>query len=430
MLRNKLKLSYYSITIFLGACVSLAWIYLVPTQPFSDFAYYRSVAQEIANGRAWGSTYTTIGYSIFLAGVYIIFGDTLLIAKFVNVIFYTISNILFWGILNKSDMQERLKKIVFGAFVFFPANIFYNSILANETMFTCFLLACIRLYLSDVKLKYFWMGIITGINILIKQQFIVFSLVIFIVDQINERSFLKNARNGLVILSVACFVISPMVYYNSKMMGQFTGVANNGGIVLYINNNSQNQDGRWMLPEDIENSVVLKSEYINANRTKQNAMLRKVTVEWIVDHPIQFITLGLLRIKNTFMIGDDIFYTLNGIPINEKASDILVIANSAVKSIFFIPTIFMTIIQAGRFLRAFMQKETWSSSRFDLMAAAVFNMFVIIYFISEGQGRYSYPVTFCIVYFTCQAGYSLLFKVKTLTSLKIWIEARLDLVVK
>lgn len=410
MLHNRLKLSYDWILIFLGTGVSLAWIYLVPTQPFSDFAYYRSIAQEIAYGMEWGTGYTTIGYSIFLAGVYTIFGDTLLIGKVMNVIFYTISNILFLGMLNQSHLPEKLRKITFGVFVFFPANIFYSSILANETMFTCLLLACMRLYLSNSKGKYFWIGILTGINVLIKQQFILFPLVIFIVAQIKDGSFIRNAKNVVVISLVACFVMSPMVYYNSQMMGQFTSVANNGGIVLYINNNSQNQDGRWMLPEEIEDSVLLQSEYINANGTQRNAMLRKVTVAWIGDHPREFITLGLLRLRNTFLIGDDIGYTLIGITTEEKTEDILIIANSVIKSIFFITTLFMTVLQATRFMRALMEKKARDIPTFDLVAMAVFYMFVSVYFISEGQGRYSYPVTFSMVYFTCQAGYLLLSK--------------------
>lgn len=407
MLRNRLNLSYYSIVIFLGTCASLAWIYLVPTEPFSDFAYYRSVAQEIVCGHPWGTTYTTIGYSIFLAGVYSIFSDTLFIAKFMNVIFYTISNFLFLGILQKSDMPEKIKKLTFGLFVFFPANIFYNSILANETMFTCLLLACIRLYLSEVTLKYFWIGLLTGLNVLIKQQFILFPLVVFIVEQLYQSSFIKNVRNTVVMIIMMCLVMSPMIYYNSKMTGQFTGIANNGGIVLYINNNSQNEDGRWMMSEEVENSVVLQEEYITANRTQRNAMLRTAATKWIVDHPREFVILGLLRVKNTFVVGDDICYTLIGITDDETIADVLTVANGVVKSIFFIPAIIITILHGARILSAIRQKTAWQVSRVDLILAAVFYMFVMVYFISEGQGRYSYPVTCCMIYFACQAAHLL-----------------------
>lgn len=403
MLRNRLNLSYYSLVIFLGSCTSLAWIYVVPTEPFSDFAYYRSIAQEIVCGHPWGTTYTTIGYSIFLAGVYSIFSDTLLIAKVMNIIFYTISNFLFLGILQNSTMPEKIRKLAFGMFVFFPANIFYNSILANETMFTCVLLACIRLYLSEVRLKYFWIGLLTGLNVLIKQQFILFPVVIFIVEQLYQSSFIKNIRNTVVMLVIMCLVISPMIYYNSKMMGQFTSVANNGGIVLYINNNSQNTDGRWMMAEEVENSVVLQDEYITANRTQRNAMLRTAATKWIIDHPREFVILGLLRVKNTFLVGDDICYTLIGITDDEGIADVLTVANGVVKSIFFIPGIIMATIHGARLLSAVRHRKNWSASRVDLILTAVFYMFVLIYFISEGQGRYSYPVTCCMIYLACQA---------------------------
>src|SRR3712207_8168863 len=93
-------------------------------------------------------------------------------------------------------------------------------------------------------------------------------------------------------------------------MGQFTFVSNNGGIVLYINNNSQNKWGRWMDASKVENSLVNTKEYKNSNPTKRNHMLADAAKKWIKAHPIGFIILGFKRLINTYFIGDDILFTL------------------------------------------------------------------------------------------------------------------------
>ncbi len=76
-------------------------------------------------------------------------------------------------------------------------------------------------------------------------------------------------ENSLIVLVTCILVISPWIYRNTKLVGQFTYISNNGGIVLYINNNSQNKLGRWMPAENVENSLVKTEKYKKANMTEK-----------------------------------------------------------------------------------------------------------------------------------------------------------------
>lgn len=180
---------YYKIILILGLVASILWVILVDTMPFSDFKYYYDLAVDIANGLPWGDTYTSIGYSIVLGGIFKLFGASLMNAKIFNLILTLISNICFLSILDKLDINEKERKIIFSLFVFMPNNIFYNSILANEILFTTILLIITNIYFSKVKHKYIYIGVLTGVNTIIKPFFILFAFAVFLVNLLKEKSY-------------------------------------------------------------------------------------------------------------------------------------------------------------------------------------------------------------------------------------------------
>ncbi|AKA67568.1 hypothetical protein CSCA_0443 [Clostridium scatologenes] len=225
---------YYEIILILGLVASILLVILVGTMPFSDFKYYYDLAANIANGLHWGDTYTSIGYSIVLGGIFKLFGASLIKAKIFNLILTLTSNICFLLILNKLDINEKTRKIIFAVFVFMPNNVFYNSIIATEILFTTILLIITNIYFSKIKYKYIYIGVLTGVNTIIKSFFIIFVIAVFLVDLLKEKKILKSIQNSLIVFITCILVISPWVYRNTKLIGQFTYISNNGGIVLYI----------------------------------------------------------------------------------------------------------------------------------------------------------------------------------------------------
>ncbi|MCD2348668.1 glycosyltransferase family 39 protein [Clostridium guangxiense] len=392
---------FYMISMLIAAAVCVLWVALVKSIPYSDFNYYYALAKQIAGGGSFGDTYTSVGYSIVLGLIYSIFGKTIFVAKVFNLILTIISYFLMYSLLRKINISETKKRVIFILFIFFPTNIFYNSLLAVEILFTMLLLLITNIYFSDNKFKYVFIGVLAGVETMIKPFFIAFFFAIFLVEVIKNKKLLKPITNSLIVLILSCVVIAPFVYRNTKMMGQFTSVANNGGIVLYINNNSQNKWGRWMPAADVKNSIVLTTKYKKANMTEKNKMLSAAAKKWIKSHPKQFLILGCKRLLNTYFVGDDILFTYNGTNLSSEFKNKLMVYTNFVRNIIFLPGIIAIIAYSIKVIKMLIKRKENEIDRFDLYALIIFYMFTGVYFITEGQGRYAFPFVFIMIYFFC-----------------------------
>ncbi|AKA72391.1 membrane protein [Clostridium scatologenes] len=390
--------NYYKITIILGIFLSIIWIAVVNTKLESDFKYYYEIATDIANGLTWGDTYTSIGYSIVLGGIFKLFGASLLKAKIFNIVLTFICYVCFMNILKKLDINEKDRRIIFALFVFFPNNIFYNSILATEILFTAILLIITLIYFTKCRYKYILMGILCGLNTMIKPFFLVFFFAVFLIEFIINKKFFGALKNSLIILIMTSLVIAPWVYRNTKMMGEFTFVSNNGGIVLYINNNSDNKFGRWMPVENVKNSIVNTKEYKEANATEKDKMLAKAAKSWIKTHPIRFIVLGFERLLNNYFLGDDILYVTYGTGMKIYVIVILFILTNIIRNIIFIPAVIYILKKSFSILNHIIKRKNYELDKFELYNVVLFFMFSTIYFLTEGQGRYAFPEIFIMVY--------------------------------
>ncbi|AND85016.1 hypothetical protein GTH52_03805 [Clostridium tyrobutyricum] len=399
-IRNILKDTfYYKIIMIIGMVLCALWIIFINSAPFSDFDYYYKMAVTIANGGSWGDTYTSVGYSIVLGGIFKLFGASVIKAKIFNIILTFISYLLFKSILFKLDLNDIDRRILFALFVFIPNNIFYNSILGTELLFTVVLLIITNFYMSEVKFKYFWIGILSGINTMIKPFFIIIFFAIFLVEIIMNKKIIGSIKNALIVLVVTVIVISPWIYRNSKLMGEFTYVSNNGGIVLYINNNSQNSKGRWMAASSVENSIVNTSEYKNENMTGKNKMLSTSAKEWIKSHPAKFIELGFKRLFNTYFVGDDIIYSTYASGISNGFRYFLIAYANLIREIVFAPAILCIIVYSIFILKCLIKRRSYLISKFNIYGVLLFFMFTCVYFVTEGQGRYSFPIIFVLLYY-------------------------------
>lgn len=389
---------YYKMMIALGMLLSILWVTFIDTKPFSDFDYYYTLAVNIANGLPWGDTYTSVGYSIVLGGIFKVFGASIFKAKIFNLLLTLISYISFMSILFKIDIKERDRKIIFALFVLMPNNIFYNSILATEILFTTIILLTTSIYFGNTKYKYIWIGILTGLNTMIKPFFIAFFFAIFLVDLLKEKDIKLATKNSLIILILSIVVISPWIYRNTKLVGQYTYVSNNGGIVLYINNNSQNKAGRWMAAEDVENSIVKTADYQMANMTEKNKMLGNAAKEWIKTHPKEFMQLGIKRLFNTYFWGDDVLYSTHDSNLSDYSNAFLFTTTNNIRTLIFGAGIIYILVYSIIILINMFKRTTESLNKFTLYTVVIFYMFTGVYFITEGQGRYSFPEIFIMVY--------------------------------
>lgn len=404
---------FYAVVLALSLLFSVIWVLAVDTVPMSDFKYYHEVAEQVASGGQWGDTYTTVGYSIVLGFLYKLFGAHWYVGKILNIILTVINILLLLRILEHSRLREGVRKAVFIVYALFPAVIYYNSLLATEIMFTTVMLLSTVVYFSTIRYKYLLLGILTAVNTMIKPFFILYFSVIFLTEFLayrNEKAsgrgdFLRGlTRAGLraaVVLAVAMLVLSPWLYRNYRLNGEFSWVSNNGGIVLYINNNSQNTHGGWMPAEQVENSPVTTPEYMNATWTQKNKMLSQLAKEWIVAHPREFINLGLKRLALTFKgEGDDIYFTFNGSSLSPERRTFIYRLNEMVRIPIFLLGIFSILVHSLLVVYRLLKKQKTSS--FESYLLILFYMFAGTYFLTEGQSRYAFPTLWIIIYFLWQ----------------------------
>ncbi len=388
---------YYRKAALFGILMSILWVLLVNTQPFSDFAYYDGLARQIAAGGPWGDTYTSVGYPVVLGLVYKIFGSSLAAAKIFNLTLTFVNYVLFYKILKKADLSEKRRKFTYGLFVVFPSNIFYNSILAGEILFTAILLLITFLYFYDVKHKYILIGVLTAAGAMVKPFFLGFFLLVFIVELCFKMKFSAVLKHSIIVFIISAVAISPWLYRNTRLLGQFTFISNNGGIVLYVNNNSQNRYGLWMDARNVRNSVVKKTEYINANATDKNEMLSRAARKWIKAHPAEFVQLGFKRLFITYIGFSEIDYSFNGANVNPIFKFIFSFYAYAARYVVFVPAVVMLLVYSVITIKGFSGKK--SVDRYSIYNLVCFYMFALVYFISEGQPRYSFPCTFIMIYF-------------------------------
>lgn len=395
ILRNE---NYYRIMMILGMALCILWIFLIDTKPFSDFDYYYRLSVDIANGLPWGDTYTSVGYCMLLGGVFKLFGASLLKAKLLNLLLTFGSYLSFYAVIKRVNLKERDRKIIFTLYVFMPNNIFYSSLVATELLFTTILIFITFIYFSDIKYKYVYIGILVGLNTLIKPFFIAYFFAIFLLELLIDKKIIASIKNSLIVLIVCAITIAPWIYRNTKLVGQFTYVSNNGGIVLYINNNSQNTMGRWMPVDQVENSIVKTEEYKRANMTQKNKMLSKAAKTWIKSHPKQFVELGFKRLFNTYFWGDDVLYSTNGSQVSDSAKAILFTITNDIRSTIFAIAITYILIYSVVILGHIWKRKTQLLNKYTLYNVILFYMFTGVYFITEGQGRYAFPEIFIMIY--------------------------------
>lgn len=376
---------------------------MIPTQPFSDFAYYHDLAQKIAQGGKWGDTYTAVGYPVFLAFFYALFGPSLWIPKILNLILAVININLVIGILQKLPLPEWGKRAACIVFTLFPLNIYYNSIVATEVLFTTLLLVIVNLYFSAWRYRYPAIGLFIGLNSLIKPFFPAFVLVILLAEVVYRTTPIVLVKRVALVILLSLVVIAPWLYRNHQLIGEFTYISNNGGIVLYINNNSQNHTAGWMPAEEVADSIVKQADYQAANATQQNKMLSQAAKQWIFDHPGEFIQLGWKRIVRTFLLTTDIYYSLQGVSLPYTFHLVLASTANLLNGIFswtgFWTSIGWSVVLFCRYVRNWRAPNISQNETFLLL---IFWMFFGIYFITEGQVRYEYPLIFILVYFSCR----------------------------
>ncbi|MCW8000003.1 hypothetical protein CFK35_19275, partial [Clostridium sp. cpc1] len=239
-------------------------------------------------------------------------------------------------------------------------------------------------------------------------------IIIAITEWLKNKNIKETFKIFLISYSIVFLIVAPWTYRNYKHFNLLIPVSYNGGYVLFINNNSNNQSGAWMRISDIDLSNKMKSKFkeykfyykgsikneINQVMLKPelNNIFRQEAKRWILHHPNKFIKMGILRIKNTFFNGSGYIYQW---AINSNAKNNYSALRNNYFSNFFNAIIyildffgfFYVVYNFKYILISFFNKELTVPYIKSILVLNIL-YFVFISFVFEGQQRYNFPILF------------------------------------
>ena len=277
--------------------IRVAILAFIPTAaPFSDAGWYLRRAITLAEQGTYSeggmpTAYWPVGYPAFLAGIFTIFGPSLLAARIANLVLASISFWLLYRVAQRSFGDELVARLTVLFLALYPNNAAYVPLLLTETLYTFLLLAASVALLGGKN----WVqvgvaGLILGLATLVKSQTLLLIPVLAVLAFMRQRSwkaFADAAIRGAGVLGVAMLVLTPWTLRNYSMFGAFIPVSTNGGMALLTGNNPS-MVGDYLSDFSEIDPLVAQARFSVGDQVAADARARKLAVNWIVSNPMQF----------------------------------------------------------------------------------------------------------------------------------------------
>jgi 4-amino-4-deoxy-L-arabinose transferase-like glycosyltransferase len=290
-----------------------------------DQISYHNLAQRVLNsyGFSFGETWwpaTQAGeptahwsflYTLYLTGVYKLFGVHPLIARiFQAIIVGVIHPYIIWRIGEKF-FNRNIGLIASGITALYAYYIYYGAALMTEPFYITAILFSLYFGLEmaesrnlarDIKLG-LAMGICIGITIALRQVFLLFVPFLFLWIWITR---LKNTRNLPIVSTIISFAlivlfILPISVYNQNRFGRFVLLNTNSGYAFFWGNHPIH--GTEFIPilpsETYQRLIPPDIRQLDEAALDQELLSRGI--QFVVDDPKRYILLSLSRIPAYFM---------------------------------------------------------------------------------------------------------------------------------
>lgn len=389
----------------------LVWIYFVQTQPFSDFLHLNNYGINASQGnfKGFADFYACfpfkMGFGMVLAGLYSLFGSSLIVAKLFNVALSIILVLLLYA-GGKMLYSEKAGRIASLLLALWPTQIMYTSVVASEHLFMVLFTAAVLMILTFIK-KYtyknyeFWSGnfILIGIGILtacaqLIRPMAMLLLPVFAVFILIYKRYRANTIASVVlgIKSIALTVICYFAVINlvNIPIQNATGIdvtRSDAGFNLMIGTNTQH-DGAWNA-SDFE--IIAKNDF---DFDKVHKEAKQIAIERLKGDPKQLMNLVVNKYK--IMWGNENYgYYWSTLSAGNSKSEAIIKSHPrafyGVSQAFYILIILMAICACLYSLRA---------KRYDaLIILMIFGGILLSYTLLEVQSRYHMPVVPLLILF-------------------------------
>lgn len=337
MMQVRPALGWIALIIATIALNTLVTFYVIPKahnsfhQLYNQDEYadgYDQLATNLVNGngyRFFPDTARTLmrepGYPVVLAGIFYLFGVSLVAVKAVNVCL-ALTTAYIISVLARIVLEKRLLTI--GApiiFLFHPGTLIGESRGASETLFTflltLFVFTLYRALRSDKYSSYVISGIVLGLAVLVRSTPILLPIVLLAYLFVYHRQGRRATRNityAGVLVVVMSVVISPWVIRNFALTGKLVPTASVVGVSaqtgLYISTH-HSSDSHRVDREAAEERNQLAYElglpfksgyyqyfYASGDELKFSDFLLKRVMHEYAMHPTLFLRIASLNLFN------------------------------------------------------------------------------------------------------------------------------------
>ena len=270
-----------------GIIIRLLWIALIPNTPVSDQEVYQAGATSLAAGEGFNfgngdpNGFWPVGYSALLAPAYALFGPSLTVAYFVNLLF-AIGLIIAVYALGRRVVGPTVGAVAAWTMALYPTMIAYTTIVASENVYlpilTAFVIATLAMY--GARRSWAWTiaaGLLLGIGILVRPPALALPAVALVAGWALGRSWQQIVLRTAVCTTLGLAVCVPWGLRNQSTFGVFKLSAFNGGPVLWFGNH----DGP---PE-----TVVPPRFHDMTVVERDRAMQKEAIAYIKAHPGIFI---------------------------------------------------------------------------------------------------------------------------------------------
>ena len=380
VLRNVFYSRYFlPICLILSIIVRVTWICSFDVTPVSDFAWYYQRGLDIAAGKGYSvngvpTAYWPVGYPGFLGTLFFTFGNSLLLAKLANVLFYLAIMSLAYSFSKQIFHSEEAARITFLILAFYPNHVVYGSLLASETFFTFLFLFGAFLFVS-ARDRINWLfisGISWGLATLTKPQAIFVPIAFLLVFFTDIKHLLKSST--MVYLALLLTLL-PWLNRNSLIMGKPV-LSTNGGINLIIGNNPYSK-GAYIWNRELISSLEDKKTEVD-----RDAKAKQLAIDYVIENPVKSISLWPKKLIHLYRFDrEGIYWCLVGM--SRPPAKLIVFAIKVVSQLFYLFIVALSLISLPTIIR---------NGRRYWIGLILIMYFSLIYMVFFGDARFHFPL--------------------------------------
>lgn len=316
--RNRRRAFLLAAILLVAFSLRLAWALVVESgtrQSFTiDANFYDRVARELLQGEGYlwhngqPTAYFPPGYPLLLAAAYGVFGDSLIVAKLLNVVLGTLTCLLTYAV-GRHAYGETVGLLAAALFAVFPGDIYSMSATLSEVPFACLLAGTLFAFLvwsrdppQPSTWRWLLLGLVLGLASLVRGIALPF-LAVFVAAWLPITGFRRETLKRALLAALGLtLVVAPWAIRNHLVMGGPILLSTDGAYVLF-NAHSPLADGTQSFALNASREEVF-SEYRDLPRAEREVAMSKAqlryAVRYMLTHPLQELSLVPKRLYHLY----------------------------------------------------------------------------------------------------------------------------------